>query len=80
MAAHHHMNNTLSMHHGMNNSNTHPFHIPKAIVEKHGTESVLLLELHSPESADLFCLAVPFRRNFAEIRPYSRWRIYVSRY
>lgn len=73
---HHHMNNTLSMHHQLNN--THPIFIPQNIVEKHRTESVL----HSPDSADLPPPpASPHRsicRRSAEIRPYSRWRIYVS--
>lgn len=76
MAGHHHMNHTHSMHH-MNN-NTHSIHIPESIVEKDRTESVLLLELHSPDSADLPHLAVLYRRHSAEIRPYSRWRVYVS--
>lgn len=54
MAGHYHMNNTHSMHHNMNNTNmNHTNHIPHDIVENHGTESVLLLELHSPDSADL---------------------------
>jgi hypothetical protein len=77
MAGHHHMNHTHSMHHHMNN-NTHAIHIPEKIVEQHRTESVLLLELHSPDSADLPCLAVLYRRHSAEIRPYSRRHIYVS--
>ena len=61
------------MHH-TNNS----IYVPANIVEKHRTESVLLLELHSPESADLPHFAVPYRRRAAEIRPYFGWRIYVS--
>lgn len=74
MSGQHHMNNTCSMHH------THPIYIPENIVEKHRTEAVLLLGLHSPDSADLPPLAVLYRRRLAEIRPYSRWRIYVSLY
>jgi hypothetical protein len=77
MAGHQHMNHTHSMHHHMNNI-TDLIHISKSIVDKDRTESVFLLELHSPDSADLPHLAVPYRRHHAEIRPYSRWRIYVS--
>ena len=77
MAGHHHnTNNTHLMHHPLNN--TQPIFIPKRIVEEHGTESALWRKLHSPDSADLPRFSALYRRNSAEIRPYSRWRIYVS--